>query len=156
MKDFMNYFSVKHALGNGAQIAAATTTHGDWIDVTALNGGNDGLTFVVDVGTITDGTHTLTLEDSIDGGTTPVTVSGVYLQVPTGQSNVVTSATAAKTELKFGYLGNANVGTLANSATPTASGKVLVRITDTCAGGSTGGYMTALAVFGYPFNEPAV
>lgn len=155
MKDFMNYFSVKHALGNGAQIT--TTTHGDWIDVTALNGGNDGLTFVVDVGTITDGTHTFTLEDSIDGGTTPVTVASPYLQVPSGQSNVVTSATAAKKILKFGYLGNANVGTLANSVTPTANGKVLVRITNTVTGSpGTGGYITAVAVLGHPQNMPAV
>ncbi len=155
MKDYMNWFSVKHALGNGAVISAAATTHGDSIDVTSLNGGNDGLAFVVDVGTITDGTHTLTLEDSIDGGSTWNTVASPYLQVPTGQSNVVTSATAAKKVLKFGYLGNANVGTLANSVTPTTSGKVLVRITDTCAGGSTGGYITAVAVFGYPQNLPA-
>ncbi|BCL83179.1 hypothetical protein ccbrp13_56440 [Ktedonobacteria bacterium brp13] len=152
MKDFMNWFSVKHALGDGADITA--TTHGDSIDVTALNGGNDALCFIVDVGVVTDGTHTLTLEDSIDGGTTWVTVAAPYLQVPSGQSNVVTNATAAKTIKKFGYLGNANVGTLANSVAPTG-GKVLVRITDTVATATTGGYMTAVAVLGYPFNLPA-
>ncbi len=153
MKDIMNWLSFKHALGDGAQIAA--TVHGDSIDATALNGGNDAICFVVDVGTITDGTHTLTLEDSIDGGTTWVTVASPYLQVPTGQSNVVNSSTTAKTVKKFGYLGNANVGTLANSVSPTANGKVLVRITDTVSGASTGGYITAVAVLGYPQNLPA-
>lgn len=155
MKDFMNYFSAKVVLGNSTVIAAATTTHSDNVDVTALNGGNDGLTFVLAVGTITDGSHAITLEDSIDGGSTWVTVASPYLQVPSGQSATITSATAAKTIKKFGYLGNANVGTIANSATPTASGKVLVRLTDVCTGGSTGGYMTAIAIFGYPQNEPA-
>jgi len=156
MKDFMNYFSAKHALGNGTAIPAATTTNGDSIDVTALNGGNDGLVFVVDVGTITDGSHLLSLQDSIDGGSTWNAVTGNYVQTPSGQVNTVTSATPAKTILKFGYLGNANVGTLANSTTPTANGKVLVRIIDTCTGGSTGGYITAIAILGYPQNEPAV
>jgi hypothetical protein len=155
VKDFMNYFSGKKAMGNGAIITA--TVHGTSIDVTSLNGGNDGLCFVVAVGTVTDGTHTLSVEDSIDGGTTWVAVSGNYLQVPAAQSAVVTSATAAGTILKFGYLGNANVGTLANSVTPTANGKVLVRMSNTVTGSpATGGYITAIAILGYPQNEPAV
>jgi hypothetical protein len=154
MKDFMNYFSAKKALGNGAPITS--TANGTSIDVTATNGGNDGLCFVVAVGTVTDGTHTLSLQDTIDGGSNWVAVSGNYLQTPSGQSSVVTSATAAGTILKFGYLGNANVGTIANSATPTANGKVLVRIVDTVSGSpSTGGYITAIAILGYPQNEPA-
>jgi hypothetical protein len=154
VKDFMNYFSAKKALGNGALITS--TANGTSIDVTATNGGNDGLCFVVAVGTVTDGTHTLSLQDTIDGGSNWVAVSGVYLQVPSGQSAVVDNTVAAGTILKFGYLGNANVGTLANSATPTANGKVLVRIIDTVTGSpGTGGYITAVAILGYPFNEPA-
>lgn len=154
MKDFMNWFSGKKALGNGAQITS--TVNGTSIDVTATNGGNDGLCFLVAVGAVTDGTHTLSLQDTIDNGSNWVAVSGNYLQVPAGQSNVVTSATAAGTILKFGYLGNANVGTIANSATPTANGKVLVRIVDTVTGSpGTGGYITAVAILGYPQNMPA-
>jgi hypothetical protein len=153
MKDAMNMNSFKHALGNGALITSTAT--GDSIDVTSLNGGNDGLEFAVDI-TVTDGTHTFSLQDSIDNGSNWVTVSGVYLQVPTGQSAVATSATPAKTVKKFGYLGNANVGTLANSVTPTSGGKVLVRIVDTVTGSpSTGAYITAIAHFAYPQNEPA-
>src|SRR5579863_9264892 len=156
MRDLMNTISGVHALGDGALITA--TTNGDWIDVTALNGGNDGLCFVVDVGAVTDGTHTFSLQDSIDGGTTPVAVAAPYLQTPSGQVNAVTSATAAKTILKFGYLGNPNVGSLANStlagAAPTH--KVLVRIIDTVTGSpSTGGYFSAIAVEGYPYAMPA-
>ena len=151
MRDLMNHISGVHALGNGAKITA--TTAGSSIDATALNSGNDGICFVVDIGTITDGTHTFTLEDSIDGSTWN-TVAAPYLQTPSGQSNAVTSSTAAGTVLKFGYLGNANVGTLANSTLLGAapSNKVLVRIKTTVSGATTGGNYTAIAVLGYPFN----
>lgn len=153
----MNSHSFKVVLGNGAQIAA--TAHSDSVDVTALNGGNNGLEFVVAVGTVTDGTHTFTLEDSIDGGSTWNTVVAPYVQTPAGQSAVVTSATAAKTIKKFGYLGNPNIPTITASAgypvTNPNGQTVLVRLTDTVAAGSTGGYFTAIAHLGYPHNEPA-
>lgn len=157
MQDLMNYITGKHGLGNGALITA--TTHGDAIDVNASNNGNNSLCFVVDAA-VTDGTHTLTLEDSIDGGTTWVTVAAPYLQVPSGQSNVVTSATAAKTILKFGYLGNPNIATItavAGYPTSTPSGNsVKVRITDTVSGSpSTGAYITAIPILGQGFNQPA-
>lgn len=158
MKDLMNYLSFKHCFGNGA--LQTTTQTGDSIDATALNGGNNGLCFVVDVGTVTDGTHTLTLEDSIDGGSNWSTVAAPYLQVPSGQSNVVTSATAAKTIKKFGYLGNANIKSISESAglpvTNPNGNKVLVRIKNTVSGSpSTGGYLTGFVALGYPSNEPA-
>lgn len=154
MKDLMNTISGVSALAPAA--ARTTTTNGAWIDPTALNGGNDGICFLVHAGTITDGTHTFKLQDSIDGGTTPVDVPATYLQTPSGQTNAFTSSTTSGTILKFGYLGNANVGTIANSATPTANGKVLVRVVCTVTGSpSTGGIYSAVAVEGYPINEPA-
>lgn len=155
MRDLMNTISGVHALGDGALIAA--TANGDWIDVTGLNSGNDGLCFLVDVGTVTDGTHTFSLQDSVDGGTTPVAVAAVYVQTPSGQVNAVTSATAAKTILKFGYLGNPGVASLASSALSGAPAhKILVRVIDTVTGSpATGGYFTAMAVEGYPFDLPA-
>lgn len=157
MKDLMNYHSFQAVLGNGAQIAATATS--DSVDVTSLNGGNNGLEFVLAVGTVTDGTHTFTLEDSIDNGNTWNTVAAPYLQVPAGQSNVVTSSTAAKTIKKFGYLGNPSIPTITASAgypvTNPNGQKVLVRLKDTVAAGSTGGYFAAFAHFGYPHTEPA-
>lgn len=157
MQDIMNYISGKHGLGNGALITS--TVHGDSIDPNSLNDGNNSLCFVVDA-TVTDGTHTLTLEDSIDGGNTWVTVAAPYLQVPSGQSNVLTSATPAKTFLKFGYLGNANVPTMtavAGYPASTPNGKsLLVRITDTVTGSpSTGAYITAIPILGQGFNQAA-
>lgn len=157
MRDLMNTISGAPALGNGALIAA--TVHGASIDVTALNSGNDGLCFLVDVGVVTDGTHTLSIEDSIDGGSTWVAVAAPYLQTPAGQSSVVTSATTAGTILKYGYLGNANVGTLANSTLlgSAPAHVILVRISDTVSGSpATGGFITAIAVQAFPENLPAV
>lgn len=176
MKDFMSYFSSKHVLGNGARITITSGTSGTGVnesaavDVTALNGGNDGLCFVVDVGAIDStngGSHVFSLEDSYDGGSTYQAVASPYVQTPPAQvlgsatSPVTYASTPAGTILKFGYLGNAYVGTLANSTTPTSGGKVLVKLVDTVTAGlsgtgATGAYITAIANFGYPQNEPAV
>lgn len=159
MRDLMNYLSFKHCFGNGA--LQTTTQTGDSIDATAINGGNNGLCFSVDVGAVTDGTHTITLEDSIDGGNSWNTVAAPYLQTPSGQSNVVTSATAAKTILKFGYLGNANIASISASAGYPVSNpngnKMLVRLKNTVSGSpSTGGYLTGFVAEGWNVNQPAV
>lgn len=158
MQDLMSYISFKHCFGNGA--LQTTTQTGDSIDSTALNGGNNGLCFVVNVGAVTDGTHTITLEDSIDGGSTWNTVAAPYLETPSGQSNVVTSATAAKTILKFGYLGNPNINAMTASAGYPVSNpngnKLLVRLKNTVSGSpGTGGYLTGFVTLGYPENLPA-
>lgn len=158
MQDLMSYISFKHCFGNGA--LQTSTQTGDSIDSTSVNGGNNGLCFAVDVGAITDGTHTITLEDSIDGGSSWNTVAAPYLQVPSGQSNVVTSATPAKTFLKFGYLGNANIASISASAGYPVSNpngnKLLVRLKNTVSGSpSTGGYLTGFVGLGYPENLPA-
>jgi hypothetical protein len=153
----MNYHSFKVVLGNDVKITA--TAHSDSVDVTSLNGGNNGLEFVVAVGTVTDGTHTFTLEDSIDNGSSWQTVVAPYVQVPSGQSAVVTSVTSAKTIKKFGYLGNPNLKTITESAgypVTNPNGQiVLVRLANTVAAGSTGGYFTVVAHLGYAANEPA-
>ena len=159
MRDLMNYLSFKHCFGNGA--LQTTSQTGDSIDPTAINGGNNGLCFAVVVGTVTDGTHTITLEDSIDNGNTWNTVAAPYLQTPSGQSNVVTSATAAKTTLKFGYLGNANINAITASAGYPVSNpngnKMLVRLKNTVSGSpGTGGYLTGFVAEGWNDNQPAV
>lgn len=183
MKDFMSYFSAKPVLGNGARITVATGTLNDdgtggvgginkstAVDVTSLNGGNDGLCFVVAVGAIdgtNGGSHVFSLEDSIDGGSTYQAVASPYIQTPSAQvlgsstSPVTNASTPAGTVLKFGYLGNPNIKTIANSTSPIASGKVLVKLVDTVSiasggNGTAGAYITGIAILGYPQNEPAV
>ena len=79
-------------------------------------------------------------------------VAAPYLQTPSGQINAFTSATTSGTTIKFGYLGNANVGNIANSASPTG-GKILVRLVDTVTGSpATGGYYSAVAVLGHAYE----
>lgn len=156
MRDLMNYLSGVSVIAPGAQIK--TTTNSAAIDVSSPNSGNDGLMVLVQAGTITDGTHTFKLQDSIDGGTTWNDVAAPYLQTPAGQTNAFTSATTSGTTLKFGYLGNPNVGNLANSTLlgSAPANKVQVRLVDTVTGSPvTGGYYTAVAILGYPFNLPA-
>jgi hypothetical protein len=155
MQDLMNVLSAVAVIAPGAQIK--TTTYSAAIDVTALNGGNNGLVFVVDSGVITDGTHTFGLQDQIDGATWN-TVAAPFVQTPAAQSsNAFVAATPSGTILKFGYLGNPNVGTDANSTqSGSPANKVLVRLVDTVTGApATGGYYGAIAILGYPFNEPA-
>jgi hypothetical protein len=156
MRDLMNTISGVSAMAPAA--ARTTSTNGPWIDPSALNGGNDGICFMVLAGTITDGTHTFKLQDTVDGGTTPVDVASPYIQTPSGQSsNAFTSSTASGAILKFGYLGNAaGIKTIGDSLSPVASGKVLVRLVCTVTGSpGTGGIYSAVAVEGYPFSMPA-
>ncbi|MGH2478511.1 MAG: hypothetical protein ACRDHW_02500, partial [Ktedonobacteraceae bacterium] len=134
--------------------ARNASVNGPSIDVTALNAGNDGLCVEVTAGTITDGTHAFKLQDSIDGGTTWVDVAAPYLQTPTGQTSSFTSGTTAGSTIKLGYLGNANVGTIANSASPTG-GKILVRLVATVTGATTGGIYSAVAALGHSFSMAA-
>jgi hypothetical protein len=148
MRDLMNLLSFVSALNPAA--ARNASTNGPSIDVTALNAGNDGLCIEVTAGAITDGTHAFKLQDSLDGGTTWNDVAAPYLQTPGGQINQFTNATTAGSTLKFGYLGNPNVGTIANSASPTG-GKILVRLVATVTGATTGGIYSAVAVLGDAF-----
>lgn len=157
MRGLKDYLSIKHALGNGAAITA--TTNGDSITADDLNVSDGSLCFMADVGTITDGTHVLSLQDSIDNGNSWQAVAAPYVATPSGQNNTVTSATAAKTTLKFDYLGNPNIASITASAGYPVSNpsniKVRVRIIDTVSGATLGGYITAVAIFGLAQNEPA-
>lgn len=147
MRDLMNILSFVSALNPAA--ARTASANGPSIDVTALNAGNDGLVFEVSAGTITDGTHAFKLQDNVDGAGWN-DVAAPYVQTPSGQTNSFTSGTTAGTTIKFGYLGNPNIGNIANSASPTG-GKVLVRLVATVTSATTGGIYSAVAVLGHPF-----
>ncbi len=121
------------ALKPAAQITA--TANGDWVDLLAAGNDCNAVLFVVNCGTITDGTFTFSLQDSPDKSTTAA-VTGNYLQ--TGATGLVaTSATTAGTQLKLGYLGNAN------------GASRYVRLVCTVTGSpGTGGYLSASAILG--------
>lgn len=119
------------ALKPGAQITA--TTNGDWVDLLAVGNGATALLFVVNCGTITDGTFTFSLQDSPDKSTVTA-VAAPYIQIG-ATTAVATSATTAGTQLKLGYLGNAN------------GASRYVRLVCTVTGSpGTGGYLSASAI----------
>jgi hypothetical protein len=157
MRGLKDYLSFKQCLGNGAKINA--TANGSAVTADDLNGSDNSLCFVVLVGAITDGSHVLSLQDSIDNGNSWQAVAAPYVAIPSGQSNTVTSSTPAGTVLKFDYLSNPNLASITASAGYPVSNpagiKVQVRLIDTVSGATQGGYLTGFAAFGLAANEPA-
>lgn len=133
--DVYNSISGISALAPGA--ARTTSANGATIDRTSLNGGNNGVAFLVHAGTITDGTHTFSLQDSPDS-TTWTAVASPYVQTPA--TTAFTSSTTSGTVLKFGYMGV----------------QQYVRLISTVTGSpATGGYYSAIAAEWFAGNEPA-
>lgn len=128
MLDIYNKLAPAAALAPGVKITA--TTNGAAVDLMALDNGANKLMFAVIAGQITDGTYTFGLQDSPDG-TTWTNVAAPYLQT---QGASWTSATAAGTVTKLGYLGNPN------------GASRYVRLVVTVTSATTGGYITAIAV----------
>jgi hypothetical protein len=116
--------------------ARTTSANGVTIDLTAFNGGVDGITFAAHAVAITDGTHTFSLADSPDSSTWTA-VAAPFVQAPA--SPVFNSSTTAGTVIKLGYLGIQRY----------------VRLVSTVTGASTGGTYDALAIEWYGANLPA-
>ena len=134
MLDLYNRIDVATVKVAGAQITATfESTKVDILD--GSNDGANGLVFIVQAGTITDGTFTFSLEDSPDDNTYTA-VASPYIQAPA--SLVWNSSTASGSLLKLGYLGNANG----------ASRYVKLKCVVTGSPG-TGGYISAVAVLGH-------
>lgn len=134
-----NRSSYAAALPPGAAIK--TTTQGNAIDLLSVNNGCNSLTFIVMAGTITDGTHAFTLQDSPDQNTWN-NVNAPYFQIGPG-GNIFTSATQLGTTLKFGYLGN-----------PGGASRY-VRLVATVNGATNGGAYVAMAELGLGSQLPA-
>lgn len=128
-----NKVSGAAALTPRAAIATNTTTNGAAVDLTSVNNGSNALMFVVVAGVITDGTYVFSLQDSPDNSTWTAVVSP-YLLAPS--SLTWTSATAAGTVLKLGYLGNAN------------GASRYVRLVCVSTGTTSGGFIAAVAILG--------
>ena len=138
MLDIINKVSFANALA--ALTANKNALNGPQIDLLSVNNGSNTLAFAIVAGTITDGTHTFTLQDSPDG-VTWTNVAAPYLQIG-ASGNVFTSATTAGTVLKLGYLGNPGG----------ASRYVRVVV---AASGSTGGIYYGVALLGGGEQLPA-
>lgn len=115
--------------------ARTTSANGTAVDMTAYNA--NGLTFLVLAGTITDGTHTFSLQDSPDNSTW-TNVASPFIQQ--GATVAFTSSTTSGAVLKFGYLGLNRY----------------VRLVCTVTGSpATGGFYSAIAVEGLEASLPS-
>ena len=118
----------------GVQITA--TFHSTKVDLLAAGNGANSLLFIVNMGVTTDGTFTFSLEDSPDDNSDYTAVASPYVQYG-ATGHVATSATAAGTQLKIGYLGNAN------------GASRYVKLVGTVTGSpGTGAYLSANALLG--------
>lgn len=108
-------------------------TNGTTIDKSVFNNFFRVVSFVVQTGTLTDGTMTITMEDS-DNGSSWATADSSYVQ---GTLPVI-AATADNSVFEFAYIGP----------------KRYVRIVGTLASATTGGTMGAIALLAQPRRYP--
>lgn len=116
-------------LGPIVTIAAAaitSTVNGETVDLQGFN----SAAVIITPGTITDGTHTPTVEESDDGS--------AWSTVDAGDLVGSLSALASDTVQKVGYKGN----------------KRYIRVKSTVAGATNGGVYSALVVRGHPNLAP--
>ena len=116
--------------------SANTTVNGTAVDRADPTGGYDGFNSamaVVVTGTITDGTHTVTVQDSDDGSTGWAAAAAEYTQ-----GAAVIASTDDNTVLEIGYTGS----------------KRYLRLSVTTAGATTGGTFGGVIVLGDPSREP--
>lgn len=116
--------------------SANATVNGTTVDRADPTGGYDGFNSamaVIVTGTITDGTHTVTIQDSDDGSTGWANAAAEYTQ----GSGVITS-TDDNVVFEIGYTGP----------------KRYLRLSVTTAGATTGGTFGGVVVLGDPSREP--
>ena len=132
MRDLHHNLSFAPAI-NPAAIASNTATHGVIIDTK----GFDSLEFVIQSGTLTDGTYTPSLIEGDDPTLSDgaAVTAGDLLGTVAGATFAATDDNKVK---KIGYRGN----------------KRYVRLTITSAGVTTGGTLGAVAVQGHPRSAP--
>lgn len=126
MGDLYNNLLTKVTVVNALRTATVT---GTGVDRNVGNAGYQSALVVVFTGTITDGTHTVEVQDS-DDNVTFAAVADAYLQ---GAEPVVAAAND-DTVYEIGYTG----------------GKRYLRVVVTAAGTTTGGVYGALVVLGDP------
>ncbi len=126
MQDLYNEISIAQSLGPAARTASA---NGTGVDLQ----GFDAAVVVVETGTITDGTHTIAIEESSDN-VTFTAVAGADLQGAVPAIGAVNDNVV----YEIGYLGT----------------KRYIRATVTVAGATTGGVYAAHVVRGRARKQP--
>ncbi|MFD7093392.1 hypothetical protein [Streptomyces xanthophaeus] len=130
MRDIYNGVLVKASLKPALRTATANGTAVDRVDGANLSMYQDAMV-VINSGTVTDGTHTITIEDS-DDNSTYATVAAAYLEGDTPPALITTND---ETVYETRYTG----------------GKRYLRVVTTVSGSpSTGGLYTAEVVLSNP------
>lgn len=135
-KDNHNSIYPRVALNTQA-ISTNTTTNGNWID-TATYG---SLEFILQSGTITDGTYTPLIQDADESDySDAAAVADDYLLPAGGGAEAAADFVAAddNTNKRLGYIG----------------GKRYVRLSIVSTGVTTGGTLSAIALLGHPQEAP--
>lgn len=128
MQDLVNVISSARSLSPAARTASA---NGAGVDLQ----GFDSATLVVCTGTITDGTHTITVEESDDNSVFTAVAAADLI----GAGPAVVAAND-DVQFEFGYKGT----------------KRYVRAVATVAGATTGGIYAVCVVRGHPRKAPKV
>lgn len=123
MRDLKSYLSISKSLSPAARTASANGTGVD------LRGFNSAIV-VFEAGTITDGTHTPSIEESDDNST--------FTAVSADETHGTLAALAANTPQRVGYIGS----------------KRYIRGVITVAGATTGALTSCLVIAGNPAYAP--
>lgn len=126
-RDLVNDVGAKLALAPAVRTA---TTNGGTIDLR----GFDSAAIVVATGTVTDGSYTVTLEESSDASAWTAVAADDYLIT----SSVAIAATDDNAVRRFGYRGNLRY----------------IRVVLTATGATSGGAFSAVAVLGHADKAP--
>jgi hypothetical protein len=132
MRDLGKRISVAQSLAPAARTASANGTGVDLANY-------DGAVVVVETGTITDGTHAITVEESTDNSTFTA-VAAADLHDADGDGTILPSIGAADDNkvYEIGYFGT----------------KRYVRAVTTVSGTTTGGVYVAHVVRGFAHKQP--
>ncbi len=133
MGDLYNNLLVKATVPNALRTATVT---GTGVDRNEDGNGYSSAMVVVFTGTITDGTHTIEVQDSDSLSSGYTAVADTYLQ---GAEPAIVAADDDKV-YEIGYLGT----------------KRYLRVVGTLAGTTTGGVWGAVVILGDPHTSPVV
>jgi len=131
IRDLLRLTQVSTSLQPAARVNG--TVNGSTVDLR----GYDGAVVTVTFGAYTDGTHTPTLQQSVDGVTFTTCVFGTDTD---GASDLVAvnGAGGANTVQQIGYIGSQRY----------------LRVVMTTTGATTGALSSASVILGYPRNAP--
>lgn len=133
MRDVAHRLKVVQSVATAPHTATVT---GSTVDL-AQGSGYEAAAFEVDFGAYTDGTHTITFQDSADGTNWNTLANGSGLDVATPAA--ISSNASQNSVVLYGYYG----------------GNRYIRAISTVAGATTGAVYGINVILGFPHHQPA-